>query len=465
MRKSILTLTLASFLFSSCAFYAKPTNVSIKYPSAFKEKLSKYEQVYTPKDQNLYKHWWKTFHDKTLNYYVDLALKNNTNYLIALKNIELSKAYVLENSSVLFPSFSLNASGTKQKLSKRTPTGRFFNIAPYTTYDLSVSASYEIDLFAKALNAYRYYKENVKISKEEAKAIKNALIMNTVNNYYQIVENAHYIKLLEKEINIAKKNLELAKTNYKAGLTSYQNVDQAKSLLLNLEQTLETYKAQRKVLVNAFAYLLGEYPEDFKFSIYGTLPKDFAIPKAIPSIVLITRPDVKEAMYNVISSAYQKKVALANFFPSFNLTGSYGYQSQKLNELITQPSISWNFGLNIIEPILNWNQNLGLYKASKVELAKSILNYRQTVLNAFKEVDDAIAQYKTDDINYKSLKKTYKTTLDQYHIALANYKAGLIPYSNLLTYRTNLIESKKALLNQKLKLIQDISSLYNVLGY
>ncbi|HEK24762.1 MAG TPA: TolC family protein, partial [Hydrogenobaculum sp.] len=201
MKKSILALTLASFLFSSCAFYAKPTNVSIKYPSAFKEKLSKYE-----KDQNLYKDWWKTFNDKTLDYYVDLALKNNTNYLIALKNIELSKAYALENSSVLFPSFNLNASATKEKLSRRTPTGRFFNIPPYTTYNLSVNASYEIDLFAKALNAYRYYKENVKISKEEAKAIKNALVMNAVNNYYQIVENAHYIRLLEKEITIAKKN-------------------------------------------------------------------------------------------------------------------------------------------------------------------------------------------------------------------------------------------------------------------
>jgi efflux transporter, outer membrane factor (OMF) lipoprotein, NodT family len=465
MKKAIFVIGIGALILNSCAFYAKPTNVSIKYPSAFKEKLSKYEQAYTPKDQNLYKHWWKTFNDKTLDYYVDLALKNNPNYLIALKNIELSKAYVLENSSVLFPSFNLNASGTKQKLSRRTPTGKFFSIAPYTTYNLSVSASYEIDLFAKALNAYRYYKENVKISKEEAKAIKNALIMNTVNNYYQIVENAHYIKLLEKEINIAKKNLELAKTNYKAGLTSYQNVDQAKSSLLNLEQTLETYKAQRKVLVNAFAYLLGEYPEDFKFSIYGTLPKDFAIPKAIPSTVLTTRPDVKEAMYNVISSAYQKKVALANFFPSFDLTGSYGFQSQQLNNLVTQPSISWNFGLDILTPILNWNQNLGLYKASKVALAQSILNYRQTVLNAFKEVDDAIAQYKTDDINYKSLKKSYQTTLDQYRIALANYKAGLTPYSNLLTYKTNLIESKKALLNQKLKLIQDISSLYNVLGY
>jgi len=459
MKKAIVLIGIGALILNSCAFYAKPTNVSIKYPSAFKENLPNQELNTNLKD------WWKTFNDKTLDYYVDLALKNNPNYLIALKNIELSKAYVLENSSVLFPSFNLNASGTKQKLSRRTPTGKFFNIAPYTTYNLSVSASYEIDLFAKALNAYRYYKENVKISKEEAKAIKNALIMNTVNNYYQIVENAHYIKLLEKEINIAKKNLELAQTNYKAGLTSYQNVDQAKSSLLNLEQTLETYKAQRKVLVNAFAYLLGEYPEDFKFSIYGTLPKDFAIPKAIPSTVLITRPDVKEAMYNVINSAYEKKIALANFFPSFDLTGSYGFQSQQLNNLVTQPSISWNFGLNIIEPILNWNQNLGLYKASKVALAQSILNYRQTVLNAFKEVDDTIAQYKTDNINYKSLKKTYQTTLDQYRIALANYKAGLTPYSNLLTYRTNLIESKKALLDQKLKLIQDISSLYNVLGY
>jgi len=459
MKKAIVVIGIGALILNSCAFYAKPTNVSIKYPSSFKENLPNQELNTNLKD------WWKTFNDKTLDYYVDLALKNNPNYLIALKNIELSKAYVLENSSVLFPSFSLNASGTKQKLSRRTPTGKFFNIAPYTTYDLSVSASYEIDLFAKALNAYRYYKENVKISKEEAKAIKNALIMNTVNNYYQIVENAHYIGLLEKELNIAKKNLELAQTNYKAGLTSYQSVDQAKNILQNLEQTINTYKNQRKVLINAFAYLLGEYPEDFKFSIYGDLPKHISIPKAIPSMVLTTRPDVKEAMYNVINSAYEKKIALANFFPSFDLTGSYGFQSQQLNNLMTQPSISWNFGLNIIEPILNWNQNLGLYKASKVALAQSILNYRQTVLKAFKEVDDAIAQYKTDTLNYKSLKTTYKNTYDQYNMGLANYKAGIIPYSTLLNYKTNLIEANKALLNQKLALIQDITALYNTLGY
>ena len=459
MKKAIVVIGIGALILNSCAFYAKPTNVSIKYPSSFKENLPNQELNTNLKD------WWKTFNDKTLDYYVDLALKNNPNYLIALKNIELSKAYVLENSSVLFPSFNLNASGTKQKLSRRTPTGRFFSIAPYTTYNLSVSASYEIDLFAKALNAYRYYKENVKISKEEAKAIKNALIMNTVNNYYQIVENAHYIGLLEKELNIAKKNLELAQTNYKAGLTSYQSVDQAKNTLQNLDQIINTYKNQRKVLINAFAYLLGEYPEDFKFSIYGTLPKDFAIPKAIPSTVLITRPDVKEAMYNVINSAYEKKIALANFFPSFDLTGSYGFQSQQLNNLMTQPSISWNFGLNIIEPILNWNQNLGLYKASKVALAQSILNYRQTVLKAFKEVDDAIAQYKTDTLNYKSLKTTYQNTYDQYNMGLANYKAGIIPYSTLLNYKTNLIEANKALLNQKLALIQDITALYNTLGY
>ncbi len=447
---------------SSCAFYAKPQNVSIKYPTTFKEKL---KNTISIKNQELYKNWWKTFDDPTLNYFVDEALKNNPNYLIALKNIELSKAYVLENSSILFPTFNLNASGEKQRLSKRTPTGRFITVPPYTTYNLSVSASYEIDLFAKALNAYRISKENVKLSKEEAKAVKNALILNVVNNYYQIVQNAHYIRLLEKQIKIAKENLELAKTNYKAGTISYQSVDQYKNTLNNLEQELKTYEAQRKVLINAFAYLLGKYPEDFKFSIYGTLPEKLQIPQAIPSVVLTERPDVKEAMYQVINYAYQKKIALADFFPSFNLTANYGFQSQQLNNLITQPSVAWNFGLNIIEPILNWNQYIGQYKASKIQLAQSILNYRQTVLNAFKEVDDAIAQYKSDYFNYKSLQNSYKNTLDQYNMAYSNYKAGIISYATLLGYENNLIGVKQQLLNQKLTLIQDISSLYNVLGY
>ncbi len=460
MKKKFLILGL-SLMISSCAFYAKPRKVSVKIPTKFKETINQY----TIKNQNTYQYWWKSFDDPTLNHFVDLALKNNPSYQIALKNIELSKAYVLENSSILFPNFNLNTSAEKQKLSQRTPTGKFFNIAPYTTYNLSVSASYELDFFGKALSAYRASKENVKLSKKEAIAVKNALILNVVNNYYQIVQNAHYIRLLEKQINIAKKNLELGETNYQAGLISYQGVDSAKNTLETLKQILKTYKAQRNILVNAFAYLLGEYPEDFKFSIYGNMPKYLQIPEAIPSKVLIQRPDIQEAMYQMIENAYQKKIALANFFPSFNLTASYGFQSQQLNNLITQPSIAWNFGLNILEPILNWNQYIGQYKASKIELQQSIISYRQTVLNAFKEVDDALAQYKADYYNYQRLQNAYQNTLDQYNMAYANYKAGIIPYASLLTYETNLIQTKQQLLNQELTLIQDVSSLYNVLGY
>jgi len=461
-KAKILSVIAFGAFMSSCAFYREPQNVIVKYPTNFKERLQGSLNI---KDQELYENWWKTFKDPTLNAFVEEALKNNPNYLIALKNIELSKAYVLENSSILFPTFNLNASGEKQRLSRRTPTGRFINVPPYTTYNLSVNASYEIDLFAKALNAYRISKENVKLSKAQAQAVKNALILNVVNNYYQIVQNAHYIRLLEEQIKIAKENLELAKTNYKAGLSSYQNVDTYKNTLNTLEQTLKTYEAQRKVLINAFSYLLGKYPEDFKFSIYGNLPENLKIPQAVPSVVLIHRPDVKEAMYQVINYAYQKKIALADFFPSFNLTAGYGFQSQQLNNLITQPSVAWNFGLNIIEPILNWNEYLGQYKASKIQLAQSILNYRQTVLNAFKEVDDAIAQYKSDYFNYKSLQNSYKNTLDQYNMAYSNYKVGIVPYTTLLSYKNSLIQTKEQLLNQKLTLIQDISSLYNVLGY
>jgi multidrug efflux system outer membrane protein len=455
----ILILGISGFILNSCSFYAKPTDVSIEYPTSFKEKL---ENTNASIDVQ---HWWKSFNDETLNYYVDLALKNNPNYLIALKNIELSKAYVLENSSALFPNFNLNGSETRQKVSQRTPNGRFFSTTPYTTYNLSVSASYEIDLFAKALNAYKYYKENVKITEAQAKAIKNALIMNTVNNYFQIIENGLYIDILEEQLRIAKENLEILETKYKAGVVSYQNIDQAKISIQSLEQTLQSYKNQRSILINAFAYLLGKYPEEFKFSASGDIPKEIKLPEAIPSTVMTERPDIQEAISNVIANDYEKKIALANFFPSFNLTGSYGFQSKQLSNLITQPSVAWNFGLNIIEPILNWNKNIGIYKASEIALAKSIINYRQIVLNAFREVDDAISQYKTDKLNYKNLETIYQNTYDQYEIALANYKAGITPYSTLLNYKTNLLDAKKNLLNQRLILIQDVTALYNVLGY
>lgn len=453
-----LSLLVLPFLLSSCAFYLKPKEVSLYYPKEFKENLK-------IADTKINKNWWETFNDKDLNYFINLALKNNPDYKIALKNIEIAKTYVLQNGSYLFPMFNLQSTSQRQKFSQRTPTGKFIFSKPYTTYDLSVSASYELDLFGKALNAFRASKENVQLSKDEAKAVKIALITNVVNNYYQIVQNAKQIEILRKEIAILKENEKLTEANYKAGLTNYSNVYSSKLALRTLKENLKSLENERKILINAFAYLLGEYPESFKFSIEGAMPKNLEIPKAVPSYVVANRPDIRETQKNIIIDAYSEKISLANFFPSFNLTGSYGFESNKLTNLITTPSVAWNFGLNILEPIINYGSILAQYKRSKLQLQEDILNYRKTVLNAFKEVDDSLSNYKTDYLIYKLYKKDYEENLKNYDIALANYKAGLINYQALSSYKINYLNSYSKLLAEELKLVQDISSFYNVIGF
>lgn len=459
--RAILALTLAAFL-SSCAFVATPKNAKVQIPSEFKYTINS-------TNSTLSQNWWENFEDKTLNDVVKMALENNLNYKIALKNIQIAQTYVGQNQSALLPTINATYSSTRNKPSLNqslSPLTRSNNI--YNLHQTSLSASYEIDVWHQIQNSVNQAKANVKLSQADANVVKLTLLSNVAQTYFQLVALNLSIENFTNQLKAAEEILKLNEDKYKSGLINIEPLEDAKTQTENIKTILNNLIKQKQITQNTLAYYLGKYPEDFSIKPSS---KDFdsqnytkLIPPQLPSTVLTQRPDVKEAMYNVLYYAYAKKQALANFFPVFNLTANYGYASVSLSNFIENASNIWSFGLNILAPIFNYKKNTSIYERSKLQYEQAVLHYRNTVINAFKEIDSALASYKKDKEALLSYQKNYQSAKNLFDIYKAQYETGTADYITYLNYKINLLNTQYNLINQNLLVREDIINIYNALG-
>ncbi|MDA8052751.1 MAG: TolC family protein [Deltaproteobacteria bacterium] len=470
-RKFIILIYLGlSLFFSGCALYAAPKKVAVKIPEKFKYSVK--TRGYPIKSD-----WWKNFKDKELNTLVSKSLKNNLNYLIAVKNIQVAKTYVSQNESNLFPDINFSYASSRNKLpgyESSISSGRA-STSPiiYNLNQAGLNASYELDVWHQINNAVNQAKANVSVSKEDADVIKLTLISNVAQSYFQIIALNSGIKNLKKQYLAEKEILKINLVQYKDGLINGEPALDAKIALEAIKTELNNSIKLKEITQNTLAYYLGKYPEKFKigkktkeynFNGFNNINYIRLIPPNIPSLILTKRPDVKEAEYNVLSYAYAKKASLANFFPVFSLTGEYGYASFSLNNFIADASSVWSFGLNILAPLFNYKKNISIYERSKLQYEQAVLNYRNTIINAFSETDSALASYKRDFKTLKSYENNLAYSSKLFRIYKVQYRTGIAGRITYLTYKLNLLNAKYNLINQNLLLREDIIDIYNALG-
>ena len=470
----ILCIGLSSiYILSGCSLFSQPKKIAVKIPKKFK---------YAVKTGNIpvKNDWWKNFRDKQLDILVDEAVKNNLNYLIAVKNIQVAKTYVSQNESNLFPVVNFSFSATRNKLPGYETSifsGNWSSGAPSTViYNLNqagLNASYELDVWNQVNNAVKQARANTAVSKEDAGVVKLTLISNVAQAYFQILALEKSADNLKKQYTAEKEILNLNVIQYKDGLIDAEPVETAKTNLEILKTELNDSIKLQDITKNTLAYYLGKFPEKFKFKTnpktrningYNDMNYSKLIPPNIPSKILTQRPDVKEAEYNVLSYAYAKKESLANFFPVFSLTGNYGYASPGLNNFITDANSVWNFGLDILAPIFNYKTNISIYKRSKLQYQQAVLNYRNAIINAFSETDSALAVYKRDYKILKSYKNNFNYSKKLFHIYKIQYKAGISSRITYLTYKLDMLNAEYNLINQNLLLREDVIGVYNALG-
>ncbi len=446
--KRTLCVILVALVMGSCTFYE-----DFLHPN-----VTNLEQLYDA--DTTYKHlasysWRELFTDSLLQGYIEKGLEYNIDVRTAKYNIEAAEAALEAAKLAFLPSVSASL---QTSLSGGDGNGAVFS------YSLIPTASWEIDAFGKTHNAYRGAAVALVRAELAEQAARSKLIATIANSYYTLLMLDEQLKTSEHTLTTWEENIRTLTALKRAGKATEAAVLQAKASRFSVEGSVLTLKKQIVAQEQALANLLGVLPFEIK---RGTLrdqefPEEFSV--GVPGELLTMRPDVVQAEANMATKYYAVQEARAAFYPSITLGGSLGW-SGAAGEAITDPG---DFVLKlvggIVQPIFARGANKAKLKAARAQEQAALMQYRQTILTAGAEVNNALMTWQTArerlSIDLKRI-VTLKAAVWNTQLLM---KHGSANYIEVLTAQQNLLGAELDESSDRYAEIQGIVQLYYALG-
>jgi multidrug efflux system outer membrane protein len=409
--------------------------------------------------------WWKQFGDSTLDGLIDLALANNQDLKTAIARVDQFQAQLLIARSKLYPQLSGDALAQRQKISTSVtalPPGikQVFNL-----FGLLFNASYLVDLWGEVRSgaeaAYHAWLSAI----EARRVVVLGLVSSVASAYIQLRQFDQQLIIAFETLKAREDSLYLAKIRFELGLTSELQVEQAISEVEEAKVQMENFEILTAETENLLSFLIGSPSREIPRGLMldqTTMPP--SVPAVLPSELLNQRPDIKAAEERLIAKNADIGVAKAKFFPQINLSGAAGAESVAMNQLFKKASKIWEFGSTVMQEIFTGFELTGNLDRTRAEKEEALHSYLSTVLNGFKEVNDAIVAH-TVYLEQVETEKTRVEALEKYlHLSDLRYKEGQTDYLTFLDAERQLfrglLEFESAKANSFLSYIQ----IYQALG-
>ncbi len=465
MKKSLL-LVGAPFILAACSM--APTYERPALPVIDSFPVSSGAQAGALADQTFaYQiNWEHYFKDPRLKKLIALALENNKDLQLATLNLEAARiAYGISVADQL-PGF--NAAGgysrTKTGSANIQPPGSRKPITEGTSLNFGVS-SFEIDFFGKAASLSDAAFAKYLATEEGKRAAEIALVSGVARAYLTEVLAEEQLRVAKETLNSNRASYNLVQQQVEAGIANDLDLAQAKGQVFSAQAQVANIEGQLGKARNALYTLVGAVATDLPKGL-SLRAKQFSeeLPVGLPSQVLLVRPDVIEAEYQLLAANADIGAARAAFFPSITLTSTFGNASEELSDLFKSGRSGWTFAPQISIPIFNWGKiqkNLDLaYVRKNVEVVK----YEKTIQTAFQEVADALVSKKPLSDQLRAQQNLVATTSEQLRLANLLYTNGIASYLDVLDAQRTLFSSRQALLTTYFnKHINDVM-LYAALG-
>lgn len=405
--------------------------------------------------------WWKGFHDERLNRLIEDSLQYNHDIKAAAERLLQARASLGATHSLRFPTLNLNISASRQR-QKTTAVTTHTN-----TFNINLVASYEADLWGKYSSEEKRAIANLEALKQHQRLVIQSVISEVVNLYVHAKTLKDMLQIRQEYIRNARENLQIIKQRFTLGRASYLEVLQAESTLNDALSRIEPLKRQLKDTLYKLSILTGKYPEEIPLS--GSLVSVYVeklgpVPEGLPSELLKTRPDILASSLKAEEAFQALKVARAKRFPSIVLTATGGYASSELKDLFKPDSLFWQLSAGILQPIFDAGRLKAQEDAAMAAYREALINYAKTVLQAFYEVEKALAYRKSLHEEraqilelVKNLERTYQTALDRYNL-------GLTDLTTVLTIQRQLYSARIQLLQTEESIITNRVFLYRALG-
>ena len=399
--------------------------------------------------------WKEIFTDSYLQSYIDQALQNNTDYQSAQLRIEEAKATLLSSKLAFLPSFALAPQGTISSFDSQKAT---------KSYELPVTASWELDIFGRMRNSKKQAQAFYAQSVDYKQAVRSQLIANVANTYYTLLMLDEQLKLSEETAEAWKETVAAARALMDAGQYNEAGVSQMEATYYSVQASVVDLKEQINQTQNTLALLLAETPRNYERGKLAdqVMPDDLSI--GVPLQMLSSRPDVRSAERSLEAAFYVTNQARSAFYPSIVLSGSAGW-TNAAGSIIVNPAkfIATAIG-QLTMPLFNRGHNIAQLRIAKAQQEEASLSFQQTLLNAGAEVNDALTAYQSSksktELYQKQVTALEKTVTSTF--LLMEY--GTTNYLEVLTARQSLLSAQLTQVSNRFMEIQSVISLYQVLG-
>lgn len=447
------TAALAIAMLSSCGIYGKyqtpsDTPLTKAYVEARQDAAN---------DSTIFGNlrWEDVFTDPVLADYINRALANNISLRDAQLNVELANTQLQGAKLAFFPSVALAPNGAGASYQ-----GNAFN----WTYQIPLSVSWEVDVFAKLLNSKRSASVAVETAEYYAQAVRSQIIASVANTYYAIASVESQLALSRNTARLWQKSVQTMKDLFEAGRTNKAAVVQFDANYQSVLASITSLEVTRNQLDNTMSILLGTMPQQWVVAADATLAMPDMFVPGVPMYYLANRPDVNAAERGLATAFYAANSARAAFYPGLVITANGGF-TNLLGSIIKNPG-DWFVQLagSLTAPLFARGQNIARLKAARIGQRQAMNKFESTVLSAAADVSDALTVYQKAnerldylDIQVDDLEKSVEYTND-----LLVYSNGT--YLEVLTAQQSLLQAQMNRLSSRLTSVQAVINLYQAMG-
>ncbi len=414
--------------------------------------------------------WWMSFKDPDLNALISTAVQSDLTLRVAEERVREARAERDVVAGGRWPSASAAASYSKNRYGAHTypPLGSFPGVPlDYNLYDVGFDAAWELDLFGGVRRAVEASSAEVGAAEYAQRDVLVSVLAEVARNYIDARAYQERLRITRENIAAQQNIVELTRSRYRSGLTSDLDVEQATALLTSTQAELPALESGFAQAVHHLSVLLGEDPGALLQTMSRARPTPLTppvVPVGLPSDLLERRPDVERAERQLAAATAEIGVAKADLFPKFSLVGGLGIASTSTSNLLEYASRYYSVG-----PTIEWNLLQGgslraNVRVQQARAAQALDTYRQTVLGALEDTENALVAYAKEQTRRESLAQSVQSSETAFRLSSELYRSGLVDFLNVLDAERTLYVAEDSLVGSTQSVSLDLVQLYKALG-
>ncbi len=399
-----------------------------------------------PKDAIPKGEWWKVFHDPQLDAYESQAVAANQSLAAAAARYEQARALASVALAGLYPKAEVDPAIARQRLSGERPGNPTPDVATtQSAVTVPFTVSYEVDLFGRRRRSIEAAAASLQSSAADLENARLVIAAELASDYFLVQQLDRELVILTGTVDALQRGLTVVRARRDGGIASGLDVAQEETLLRSTQTEATLARRDRDAFEHAIADLVGQPAPDFHVPAQPLVAEPPALDVALPSDLLERRPDIGSAERAMAEANAEIGVAVSAYYPSLNVFGTGGWQSTALGSIFGAASTLWAVGASAAQTIFNGGETKARVKFAEASYTERVADYRESVLNAMREVQDSISGLGVLSEARTSQTDAVAAAQRALDIATTRYQGGITNYLDVVAAQEALLSAERLL--------------------